>query len=385
MATTPRAGIINLNFKDVSQMAQNIADNDPWKLGIETAGKVLTDREKYILYQRALADVEGRDRPEDKTAGDALSWLGDKAGKGIDKLRALMPSETIEKSYEEGETTEDGINVSFPTTVVGKDKVAEPERKEYGDKVDWNFPNKGYETEFPTTVVGAPEGTKAPSYIPFKTLEALKQDNSTQKPTQEPASEVAPDNAPENTQKPASPFGGTEVAETKIKAPRMTEMEAWSEMNRLDPQRATFDYNRVKTEAEKKKAEKEKTQGLLKEVAADFANFDPTDQTSWTDARNRWIDINPNLSGFIPEQASQDAWDRIQTQGGLGKNVAPKGEFAQRKYLEDQVKQATFLSTTARASGKYDEADFYANKALTIQKQLDGRTGKQVKRLIKYC
>ena len=123
MATNPRAGIINLGFKDVSQMAQNIADNDPWKLGIDAAGKVLTDREKYILYQRALADAQGKERPEDKTAGEligsgietageligsgidgagsALSWLGDKAGKGIDKLRALMPSETIEKSLTE--------------------------------------------------------------------------------------------------------------------------------------------------------------------------------------------------------------------------------------------------------------------------------------------
>lgn len=232
MATTPRAGIINLGFKDVSQMAQNIADNDPWKLGIEAAGKVLTDREKHILYQRALADVEGRERPEDKTAGelissgidkagDAFSWLGEKAGNGIDKLRALLPTDTIEKSYEEGELTEDGINVSFPTTVVGKDKEIERPRREVGGKFDWTFPNKGYNTEFPTTVVGAPEDTK------------------------EPAPETAPIAGTEMAPESDNPFEATKVAETKIKAPRMTEMEAWSEMNRLNPQRAAFDWNRI--------------------------------------------------------------------------------------------------------------------------------------------
>lgn len=285
MATNPRAGIINLNFKDVSEMAKNIADNDPWKLGIDAAGKVLTDRERYIMYQRALADAQGKERPEDKTAGEligsgidgvgsALSWLGDKAGKGIDKLRALMPSETIEKSYEEGELTESpifqgemsqedpfaggmsreqsmsklqapeepmGVNVSFPTTVVGKDREIERPRREVGGKFDWTFPNKGYETEFPTTVVGAPEDTKEPAVN---------------------TAVVAPEKAQEAT----SPFGSTEVAETKIKAPRMSEMEAWSEMNRLDPQRATFDYNRVQNQ---KKADIETLKALGKDANLD--------------------------------------------------------------------------------------------------------------------
>ena len=105
MATNPRAGIINLNFKDVSEMAQNIANNDPWKTGIEAAGKVLTDRERYVMYQRALADAQGKERPEDKTAGEligsGIKTAGKLIGSGIDKLRALMPSETIEKSLTE--------------------------------------------------------------------------------------------------------------------------------------------------------------------------------------------------------------------------------------------------------------------------------------------
>lgn len=383
MATTPRAGIINLGFKDVSQMAQNIADNDPWKLGIETAGKVLTDREKYILYQRALADAEGRERPDDKTIGDGAGWLKDK----WDRLDIRSP---FEETLTEGTKTESPItetasekgsremigykpNQSPIETDKYRTNLKAPERANVEPNDELSF---GFNQD-----VGQGEENASP-IIPFATGEQVPEqigtrvDFGTSEPTWKLRSPFAMRTAEEaKAQESTSPFGNTEVAETKIKAPRMSEMEAWSEMNRLDPQRASFDYNRVKTEADKKKAEKEKTQSLLKEVAADFANFDPTDQDSWTEARDRWIEINPNLGNFIPAQASPDAWDRIQTQGGLGKNVAPKGDFAQRKYLEDQVKQATFLSTTARASGKYDEADFYANKALKIQKELDGRTG----------
>lgn len=414
MATTPRAGIINLNFKDVSEMAKNIADNDPWKLGIDAAGKVLTDRERYIMYQRALADAEKRERPEDKTAGeligsgietagDALSWLKDK----WDRLDIRSPFE---------ETLTEGTKTESPITETASEKGSremigyKPNQSPIEtDKYRTNLKAPGRANVEPNDElsfgfnrdVGQGEENASP-IIPFATGEqtpeqiGVKVDYGTSEPKPDytklrspfamrEKAEESEAVAPEKAQESGSPFEATEVAETKIKAPRMSEMEAWSEMNRLDPQRAAFDYNRVKTEADKKKVEKEKTQSLLKEVASDFANFDPTDQASWTEARDRWIDINPNLASFIPEQASQDAWDRIQTQGGLGKNVAPKGEFAQRKYLEDQVKQATFLSTTARASGKYDEADFYANKALTIQKQLDGRTeetGKTVDQIL---
>ena len=402
MATTPRAGIINLGFKDVSEMAKNIANNDPWKLGIEAAGKVLTDRERDILYRRALADAQGKERPEDKTAGeligygidkagDALSWLGDK----WDRLDIRSP---FEETLTPGTVTESPITET-PSEKGSREMIGyKPNQSPIEtDKYRTNLkapgradvqPNDELSFGFSQDVGQAEE--KPSPIIPFATGEHMPEQTGTKVyfGTSEPTTKLRSPFAmrpKEEAREVVSPFGSIEVAETKIKAPSMSEMEAWSEMNRLDPQRAAFDYNRVKTEADKKKAEKEKTQSLLKEVASDFANFDPTDQGSWTEARDRWIDINPNLGNFIPEQASQDAWDRIQTQGGLGKNVAPKGEFAQRKYLEDQVKQATFLSTTARASGKFDEADFYADKALKIQKKLDGiaeETGETVDQIL---
>ena len=235
MATNPRAGIINLNFKDVSEMAKNIADNDPWKLGIDAAGKVLTDRERYVMYQRALADAQGKERPEDKTAGEligsGIKTAGKLIGSGIDKLRALMPSETIEKSLTE-ETENETPSEKGSREMIGyvpnqspietdkyRTNLKAPERVEVQPNDEISF---GFNAD-----IGQAEQQPSP-IIPFGTGERVPEDT-----------EEAPVVAPEKAQESTSPFEDTEVAESKIKAPRMSEMEAWSEMNRLDPQRAT--------------------------------------------------------------------------------------------------------------------------------------------------
>ena len=109
----------------------------------------------------------------------------------------------------------------------------------------------------------------------------------------------------------------------------------------------------------------------LKEVAAEFVNINPNDQDSWTSSRNNWLRLNEKLADYIPEAASQDAWDRIQTQGGFAKNVAPKGQFAKEKAIEDKIKQATWLSQSARASGNYSVANNEANRAIKLQAELD--------------
>ena len=53
MALSPRAGVINLDFKDVSKMAKDIEANDPLKNAIATFGKVLSDRERDQFRQLA--------------------------------------------------------------------------------------------------------------------------------------------------------------------------------------------------------------------------------------------------------------------------------------------------------------------------------------------
>ena len=126
------------------------------------------------------------------------------------------------------------------------------------------------------------------------------------------------------------------------------------------------------SKAQKEASQKDKVTGLLNEVASDFANIDPNNQASWTQAKDRWLQINPDLDQFIPSMASQDNWDRIQSQGGKGSNVAPKGEFAKKKKLENDITRYNILAQNALNAKMPVEANEYTKKAIELQKQLDG-------------
>lgn len=390
MATFPRVGVINLDFKDVSKMAKDIEANDPLKNAIATAGKVLSDRERDILYRRALAEAQGKEVPDETTLIEAFGKGADKVAEGASWLKDKWDRLDIRSPFEETLT---------PGTVTESPITETPSEKGSREMIGYKPNQSPIETDKYRTNLKAPDRTdvqpndelsfgfsqdvgqaeEQPSpIVPFATGEQVPEQTGVRVDfgTSEPGLKLRSPFAmrpKEESQEVVSPIEGEEGAAQKLKAPvdQKTQMEAWSEMNRLDPNRAAFDWNRVKSEQDKAAAQKDKTQGLLKEVAAEFANLDPNDQNSWYEARNRWLDVDPNLANFLPANASQDAWDRVQTQGGLAKNVAPKGEFAQRKYIEDQVKQSTFLSQTARAAAKYTEADFYAKKALDLQAQLD--------------
>lgn len=126
------------------------------------------------------------------------------------------------------------------------------------------------------------------------------------------------------------------------------------------------------SKSQKEASQKAKVTGLLNEVASDFANVDPNDQASWTQAKDRWLQINPDLNSYIPSQASQDNWDRIQSQGGKGGNVAPKGDFAKKKKLENDITRYNILAQNALNAQMPTEANEYTKKAIELQKQLDG-------------
>lgn len=292
MATTPRAGIINLNFKDVSEMAKNIADNDPWKTGIEAAGKVLTDRERYIMYQRALADAQGKERPEDKTIGDLVSGAGKKIGEGASWLKDKWDRLDIRSPFEE--TLTEGTKTESPITETASEKgsremigykpnqspietdkyrtnLKAPERAnvEPNDEVSFGFnQDVGQGEEKASPIIPFATGEQTPEQIGVKVDYGTSEPKTDYTKLRSPFAmrEKAEAVAPEKAQESGSPFEATEVTETKIKAPRMTEMEAWSEMNRLDPQRAKFDYDRVQNQ---KKSDIETMKALGKDANLD--------------------------------------------------------------------------------------------------------------------
>lgn len=317
MANLPRPGIINLDFADVSRMAQDIQANDPLRQLLGQGSQFLRTRDDRIKYDRALAELEGRDISDESTTtgegvGKAYDWLKKNSGKAYDTVKEygskIVPTDftfknpfvTEEVAYEEGDriespifdgemSREDGLaggmsredtmsrlpapmqtgtKTIFPTTVVGKNRMVEATRGEEGETTSapyldeyqnelaggmsresdgmTKFSPEGERVSFPTTVVGAP-------------------------------SEIA------------SPVEGSEVAVTKLEAPMAvkrprSDAEIWSELNRLNSQRAGFDYNRVKNEqtlanemAKKQAEQKEKADinstSNIKEMAVQFRNY----------------------------------------------------------------------------------------------------------------
>ena len=315
MANLPRPGIINLDFADVSRMAQDIQANDPLRQLLGQGSQFLRTRDDRIKYDRALAELEGRDISDESTTtgegvGKAYDWLKKNSGKAYDTVKEygskIVPTDftfknpfvTEEVAYEEGDriespifdgemSREDGLaggmsredtmsrlpapmqtgtKTIFPTTVVGKDRKVEATRGEEGKTTSapyldeyqnelaggmsresdgmTKFSPEGERVSFPTTVVGA---------------------------------EIA------------SPVEGREVSATKLEAPMAvkrprSDAEIWSELNRLNSQRAGFDYNRIKAEQQlanevsKKVTEQKEKSDInspvnIKEMAVQFRNY----------------------------------------------------------------------------------------------------------------
>lgn len=382
MATTPRAGIINLGFKDVSEMAQNIADNDPWKLGIETAGKVLTDREKHILYQRALADVEGRDRPEDKTAGELIGSGIEKAGDAFSWLKDKWNRLDIRSPFEESLTEETKTETPITET---------PSERGSREMIGYAPNQSPIETDKYRTNLKAPEMAdvepndelsfgfnqdvgqgeeKASPIIPFATGEqapeqiGVKVDYGTLEPTWKLRSPFAMRTAEEaKAQESTSPFGNTEVAETKIKAPRMTEMEAWSEMNRLNPQRAAFDWNRIAPKgsgaAGTVQARLEHDSKLDQEIAAEAAALRKDMLANgWTSSSPEFLDRYATIMGLEAQKYVKNGKNDLIKLIGL----------SDKEFAQDQAKTKAELDAKKQqtdAEYKLQQQDMDAFKVVT--------------------
>lgn len=328
MANSPRPGVIQLDHPNVFMAAKEAQKDDWLRRGItltgDIAGEALTKRNQDIRYRRA-AGLDDDRRTNGEVAGDLANgaWEGvKKLGSGLASvgegawglLKAPFTEDVVtEKSYEEGVKTErplfqgemsqedpfsggmsreqtmslaepepsDAVAVSFPTTVVGKDRVVEPTRREVGGKFDWDFPNKGYKTEFPTTVVGAPSALKAPDVQP------------------------ADQKAPETPQNDAA-GQKDKVPEGMLRAPN------WSEMYRIDPKRAKFDYGRAQNEAVL--AQKEEAAQAKMELMQAKMEAKANTATSLDELQQLWKD---NQRGLVQARKDQDKTSAAMYQGNI--------------------------------------------------------------------
>lgn len=229
MAISPRPGIINLDFKDVYQMAKDINENDPLRQAIRVGGQLISDRDRKIMYDRLLSgDETAGGKTSAEALGDAWDWLKQKGGDVANKIyhvaTTVVPTEMqFASPFDQNTSDADVAN-----------QVMEEVRNEEGKKSNLPLPTDIYEGEPNTPVT---EGTKTT----FPTTTVRQQMKSPQATIQEQAPVTA-----EKPQEVTSPVASTEAPSKQLKAPRdRSEAERWSEMYRLNPERARFDWNRV--------------------------------------------------------------------------------------------------------------------------------------------
>ncbi len=233
MAISPRPGIINLDFKDVYQMAKDINENDPLRQAIRVGGQLISDRDRKIMYDRLLSgDETAGGKTSAEALGDAWDWLKQKGGDVANKIyhvaTTVVPTEMqFASPFDQNTSDADVAN-----------QVMEEVRTEEGKKRTLPLPTDIYEGE-PTTPVT--EGTKTT----FPTTAVRQQMKSPQATMQEQAPVTA-----EKPQEPVSPVAPTQVQSQTMQAPMapkqpMSDAMRWSQMYSLNPERATFDWNRI--------------------------------------------------------------------------------------------------------------------------------------------
>lgn len=235
MATNPRPGIINLDFADVSEQARRIAANDPLRLGLQAAGTgidMLAERDRQLAYRRQMAAKDGVElTPEQRGTttreglGKATDWIGEQAGiagKNIGQLFAPPSAEpTVQNTQVPPPFSKDIVMDKSSTPLIqGEQTDADPfdiqprnmsiaptmSKLTAPPSEDQMVLNE--RVQFPTTVVPAPVSNQSEKKISGTTVDK---------------SSTTADGSHEFT------------------SPNL----AWSEMYRLNPDRATFDWNRV--------------------------------------------------------------------------------------------------------------------------------------------
>ena len=237
MANSPRPGVIQLDHPNV-YMAMKEAQKDDWlRRGInltgDLAGEALTKRNQDIRYQRAAGDPEGyKRRTNGEVVGDLANgaWEGAKRlGSGIASvaegawglLKAPFTDDApMSPTTSEDYRTEVGEKKTSPLAESPYDIIDRPDQLLNAPKVTTEVDGlpstqtaePGVKVTFPMTVAGTVQRSSLPSTaVPLPAKKAPE--------------------APQNAANGNVPEG-------------MLQSPDWSEMFRLDPKRAEYDWGR---------------------------------------------------------------------------------------------------------------------------------------------
>ena len=355
-----RPGIINLDFKDVSSMARDMRDNDWLRNSIDIAGKTLSERDRTILYNRALAEQEGQPIPTEKTSFELM-------GKGYEAIKSGL-SKAASKVKDAAETivptdmTFDGTG--FVDELLGKPKLKAPfynyednqtsdqkqsvEEKPIEQPVEQPIVEQSSVMVYPSSDKNAP--LKAPFYTfnPERSREdmTLPKDNSQVKPVEK----TTVLNAPK-----AEEQAVVEKETTTTTNAKRTPNQLWSEMYRLSPERAKFDWDRVAPKgsgaAGTVQARLDHDRGINLQIA-DLTTKLISDMkaNNWTSSSPEYIAayndiIKLNASKYNPDNKTDvDKYIDRELAGQRVTTQQERNAMAKEKQLNDKEMEAIKLS-----------------------------------------
>lgn len=229
MATSPRPGIIQLDHPNVYMAAKQAQDDDWIRRGIDLAGNAIQERNTDIRYRRAHGKKDDRYTTEDLVKkGLPKAWEGAKRlGSGLASvgegawglLKAPFTDDApIAPTTSEDYRTEVGEKKTSPLAESPYDIIDSPDQilnapktvTEVDGLPSTKTAEPGVKVTFPMTVAGSVERSKLPDTVVPKPA------------AQAPAQEQAQASVPEG----------------------MLQSPDWSEMYRVDPKRAEYDWGR---------------------------------------------------------------------------------------------------------------------------------------------
>lgn len=293
MATSPRLGVIQLDHPN-AYMAAKEAQRENWlRRGLDITGDLIQKRNQDVRYRRAAGLDEDR-----STAGELAEkgigkvWEGAKTlGSGIASvgegawglLKAPFTDDApMAPTTSEDYRTEVGEKRTSPLAEGPSDIIDRPEQLLNAPKVTTEVDGlpstqtaePGVKVTFPTTVAGTVQRSSMPSTV--VPLPAKK--------------------APETPQNAAN----DEVPEGMLRSP------SWSEMYRVDPKRAEYDWSRYEFGKRLSSAENARA----KNVAAQKAENAAIDRPVRIEMETKAIDLFRDVQNGEVQKGSDEYYER---------------------------------------------------------------------------